>query len=63
MREIRGWHPKRLHDELKIEPHQIAKAWSADASDYAYELTTGVSVGETDQTGKMEDIISMSPML
>ena len=44
MREIRGWHPKRLHDELKLEPHQIAKAWSAEASDYAYELTTGVSV-------------------
>ena len=59
MREIRGWHPKRLHDELKLEPHQIAKAWSAEASDYAYELTTGVSVGETDQTGKMEDIINL----
>ena len=59
MREIRGWNPTRIHNELKIEPRQIADAWSAKATDYAYELTTGVSVGETDQTGKMEDIINL----
>ncbi|MHA1290629.1 MAG: metallophosphoesterase [Candidatus Thorarchaeota archaeon] len=59
MREIRGWNPIRIHEELKLEPRQIADAWSAKASDYAYELSTGVSVGETDQTGKMEDIINL----
>ena len=59
MKEIRGWGPTRIHKELAIDPSLIAKSWQADAKDYIGDLTTGVSVGETDQTGKMEDIINL----
>ena len=59
MKEIRGWTPTRFHEELAIEPSLIANAWGAEAKDYTGDLTTGVSVGETDQTGKMEDIINL----
>ena len=59
MKEIRGWTPTRFHEELAIEPSLIAKSWGAEAKDYTGDLTTGASVGETDQTGKMEDIINL----
>lgn len=59
MRELRGWTPTRQYEELKLEPRQIADSWSAKAVDYPDAITTGVSVGETDQTGKMEDIINL----
>ena len=59
MKEIRGWTPTRFHEELAIEPSLIANAWGAEAKDYTGDLTTGASVGETDQTGKMEDIINL----
>lgn len=57
--ELRGWTPSRIASELRMEPRQIADAWSEKASDYAYELQTGISVGQTDQTGKMSDIINL----
>jgi DNA polymerase II small subunit len=59
MRELRGWTPTRQYEELKLDPRQIADSWSAKALDYPDALTTGVSVGETDQTGKMDDIINL----
>ena len=57
--ELRGWTPSRIASELRMEPRQIADAWGEKASDYAYELQTGISVGQTDQTGKMSDIINL----
>ena len=58
-REIRGWHPTRIADELRMDPTQIAGAWTASAADYADELRPGALVGQTDQTGKMSDIINL----
>jgi DNA polymerase II small subunit/DNA polymerase delta subunit B len=57
--ELRGWTPTRIADELRLEPLQIADAWSASAADYADELRPGSAVGQTDQTGKMSDIINL----
>jgi DNA polymerase II small subunit len=57
--ELRGWTPTRVADELRLEPRQIADAWSASAADYADELRPGSAVGQTDQTGKMSDIINL----
>ena len=58
MKEIRGWTAKRIQDEI-LTPRQINDSWKAKASDYPDMITTGESVGETDQTGKMEDIINL----